>query len=310
MHVLVTGATGLLGQQLVKTLSAKGHRVSGLYWAHPTYLVDQADVTYYRCDLRQEREVLSLFEQHEAHPEVIVHCAALTNVDRCEQDQSLAYAVNVLGTRHVLRASATVDARLIYVSTASVFSGQRGGYTEEDVPNPCNFYSLTKFLGEEITLTRHVNLVVRANILGIHPLRQETKNLAEWLIAMVRQNKDLKLFNDIKINPISNITLAEILAILLTYDGDQYILHVGSHDVVSKATVGRLVIEHFQGYSGQVQEVSIDELDLTAARPKEMWLDTRKVAQELHLQLPSVREEISRILCGVGLHKPTEPITA
>lgn len=307
MHILITGASGLLGRRLAQTLSLQDHRITGLYCNHPTWVADRVNIAYYQCDLSREYELMTLFARHELRPEVIVHCAALTDVDRCEEDKILAYATNVLSTRHIFRASVRVDARLIYISTPSVFPGCRGGYAEDDVPSPSNFYSLTKLLGEEVVLSRPGSLIIRADILGIHPVRRQGKNLMEWLVRMVGQNNDLKLFYDVRTNPISDITLAEIIEALLSYDGEENIFHFGSSDIVSKADIGRLVIEYFQDYNGDVQEVSVESLGLTAARPKEMWLDTRKTVQELRLKLPTAQEEINRILHGAGA---TRPITA
>ncbi len=301
MRVLVTGATGLLGQQLVGMLSQQGHEVTGLYHTGHNLVGDSCNASFRQCDIRRENELLDLLRRDHYCLDAIVHCAAITDVDRCEKDRDVAYRTNVLGTRHVLRCAEAFGARLIYVSTNTVFSGQHGNHAEDDIPNPSNFYSLTKLLAEEIVLTRRDSLIVRADILGIHPLRKQAINLVEWLVARINQNEDLSLFKDVMVNPISNITLAEILGILLTYTGDEQTFHVGSSDVASKAKIGRLIIDQFPKYTGKVQEISVDALGLAAKRPKETWLDTKKVVQKLQLNLPLIEKEIFRILQQTGV---------
>lgn len=304
MDALVTGASGLLGRDVVRSLVQCGYTVVGIYHAHPNWVIHQPCVSHVQCDLTSERAVIELLGRQGTHPRAIIHCASLTDVDRCERDRSLAYTLNVVATRHLVRAAQNVGARLIYVSTASVFPGRRGGETEDDIPDPPNFYSLTKFLAEEIALTCRGSVVVRANILGVHPKRRSGSNLMEWLISTVEKGGDLRLFEDVRINPISSITMAEALARLVALDGGRRILHFGSRDVLSKAAVGRLVIEHFRDYRGRIEEVSVDAGGLDAARPKEMWLDTRKTEHELGWVPPTARAEIERILEDAGLTKP------
>lgn len=86
----------------------------------------------------------------EHKPEIIIHLAALTDIRECERSKELAYKVNVLGTRDLIKTCLVFNKNcyFIYLSTACVFYGDRGNYSEDDIPHPKNFYSLTKFLGE------------------------------------------------------------------------------------------------------------------------------------------------------------------
>jgi dTDP-4-dehydrorhamnose reductase len=100
----------------------------------------------------------------------VIHSAALTGITRCEEDKERAYLTNVEGTRNLVRAVAEYhqDCLFVYISTASVFYGDRGGYRESDVPYPRNFYSLTKLLGEFVVSesTLKNQLIIRTNFVG------------------------------------------------------------------------------------------------------------------------------------------------
>ncbi|MEW5898370.1 MAG: dTDP-4-dehydrorhamnose reductase [Bacillota bacterium] len=134
MKVLITGGGGQLGCDLEKELAGPGgHEVICLGR-------DRLDVT--RAE--QVREVL-----HAARPDVVVHAAANTNVDRCELEPDGAYLVNALGTRNVAVAAARVKARLVYISTDYVFDGRKKEpYTEFDIPAPLSVYGKSKLAGE------------------------------------------------------------------------------------------------------------------------------------------------------------------
>ena len=96
-----------------------------------------------------------------AQPDIVLHMAAYTDVGQAEQEHAACYAVNVIGTRNVARACG--HARLVHISTDYVFDGERGMYLESDAPNPSNYYSLTKVLGEEAARAAPNSLIVRTS---------------------------------------------------------------------------------------------------------------------------------------------------
>jgi dTDP-4-dehydrorhamnose reductase len=138
MRVLVTGAAGMLGRDLVEILSEQ-HDVIGAGRRGPDHCVDITDA----------RAVHALLEA--VRLDAVVHCAAYTNVDGCERDPDQAYRVNALGTAAVAGACHAVGAALVAISTDFVFDGEKGRpYTEFDAPNPLSIYGASKLAGEEL----------------------------------------------------------------------------------------------------------------------------------------------------------------
>lgn len=130
---MVTGAAGQLGCDVMRALRARGVQVVG------------ADIADF--DLTEKDSVLAFVAK--IRPRSIVHCAAYTAVDKAEDDRERAYAVNVLGTRHIAQAASQAGAKLLYVSTDYVFDGQKqGAYDADDPKNPLGVYGSTKYLGE------------------------------------------------------------------------------------------------------------------------------------------------------------------
>lgn len=266
----------MLGTALAEEL-AKEHIVSGL---------DKS-----QCDLADKE---SLFKKAN-NPDVIIHAAAMTNVDLCQKEPSLCWRDNVEGTRNVAEAARKNNSKLIYISTASVFDGEKGGYKEEDIPNPQGFYNLTKLLGEEAALSYENSLILRINVIGIHPKRKEPANFAEWLKSSLKANKDINLFKDVRINPLTQETISKIVLKIISEWPKQRILHLGSKDIMSKAEIAMMIIDRHKDYKGKAKAVSISQSGLIAKRGKEITLDVSLAEKTLNIKMPNLKEEINKI---------------
>ena len=273
--VVVTGSRGLLGATLMRVLPEAGFR------AVP-----------FTGDIRDAEAVATQIAQ--AAPAYVVHAAAMTYVAACERQPQQAFAVNCGGTKNVVAAARAAGASLLYISTASVFRGDHGDYGEEDAPDPTNAYNRSKREGERHTLDYDRGLVLRLNMIGIHPDGSRSQNFLEWLLDRFCANEDMVLFADACINPLSNWTIAALIAKVMTRDGSGKILHIGSRDVKSKAAIGELVCARFPGYLGTVRPGSVDAIADGRYRPKQMWLNTDRSAALLG-PMPTVAQELDTI---------------
>ncbi len=279
--VLVTGPNGLLGATIIADWKGRGMSVKGI------------DV-----DIRDREK---LFEIGRECSEVswIVHTAAKTSAAFCEKNRELAYETNVEGARNVRDLAREIGARLLYISTTSVFPCDVGGYVETDLPYPKNYYSLTKYLGEVLMKEYSGAQIVRFTLLGIHPDGSRGSNFLEWLVDSYRKNDDVKLFSDVLINPISSLTAADFIHEIIERDIKEPILHLGSRQAMSKSDIGRNVMEAFPGYKGKFEESKESDLSVGVYRPTQMWLDIGKFEQALGRFMPSMEDEIRRCLLQV-----------
>lgn len=273
-NILITGATGLLGSVL-KIVLERDFKVH----------VFDLDIT----DGKKVKKY-SLKEKIDW----IVHTAAFVNVDGAEADQHQCYQVNVEGTRNVAELAKRLGAKMIYISTVSVFSGQEGNYKENDVPYPKNFYSLTKLLGEFVVQNYENALILRLNLIGIHPEGSRGRNIIERIYNAVKNKKNIKLFSDVVMNPLSNWTVAESIKKIIEKNPKEKILHIGSKNILSQVDIGKLVIGHFKNYTGNIEVLSVDQ-NKGASRPKKMWLNA-DVAKKLGLLMPLLESEIEKII--------------
>jgi dTDP-4-dehydrorhamnose reductase len=273
--VVVTGSRGLLGATLMRVLPEAGFRVVPL-----------------TGDIRDAAAVATQITQ--AAPAYVVHAAAMTYVGACERQPQQALAVNGGGTKNVVAAAHAAGAPILYISTASVFRGDHGNCREEDAPEPTNAYNQSKREGERHTLDYERGMVLRLNMIGIHPDGSRSQNFLEWLLDRFGANEDMILFADACINPLSNWTVAALIAKIMTRDGLGKILHIGSRDVLSKAAIGELVRARFPGYRGTVRPGSVDAIADGRFRPKQMWLNTDRAAALLG-SMPTVAQELDTI---------------
>lgn len=287
-RLLVTGASGLLGANLVLEASAD-HEVVAVCHNHPIRL---PGVRTECADLTQPEETQRVMEG--AAPEWVIHSAAEADVEVCEGDPVRAHRLNCDMAGYVAEAARAARARLVHISTDAVFDGRRGGYREEDEPNPINVYGRTKLEGEWAVLAAHPDAVIaRTNFFGWNALPK--LSLVEWFLQNLEAGRPFPGFTDVTVSPILVNHLAPLLLRMLasTLTG---IYHVVGREMVSKYELGVALATAGGLDPALVRPTSVDEADLRAARPKRLNLSVEKIRAELEIDLPGVRVGLQRFL--------------
>jgi dTDP-4-dehydrorhamnose reductase len=283
---LITGASGLLGLTFCMQASRQ-HQVTGIVHTHPVrdtqFEVIQADL----CDFDL---LAKMVEQ--TRPEVIIHTAAMANVDLCETQPELARCVNASLPGHLAKITRNTGIRLVHISTDAVFDGKRGQYTEQDLPAPLGVYARTKLEAEEAVLATNPDaLVARVNFYGWSLSGQ--RSLAEWFFNNLSNGMPVKGFTDVLFCPLLVNDLVEILVnmSILELKG---IYHVVSSECISKYAFGLEIARHFGLNEKLIQPTSVVEGGLIAARSQDLRLSTTKLSQVLGKPLPKQEEGFSR----------------
>ena len=168
MVVLITGGSGALGIELQKIFPKN------------------ISPTHKELDITNKEQVKKIFQQNEI--DTIIHTAAITKIRICEENKSLAWSVNVQGTKNLIEEINNLESNInfVYVSTACVFDGHIGMYTEKSIPYPENFYSLTKLLGEFEVNRLPNTTIIRTNFVPRKPWPYEkafTDRFGTYLFA-------------------------------------------------------------------------------------------------------------------------------
>ena len=285
--ILVTGASGLLGANLIMAALQEGLEVAGLYHQHPVHL---PGATLYAADLTNPSAVERIFT--DLRPTSVIHCAAASNVDWCEEHPNAAHELNVVASAAIAEITARTKAGLLYVSTDSVFDGRRGHYSEIDNPAPVNVYARSKLQGEQEVLRCHpFAAVARINFYGWNA--QNKQSLAEWIVEQLAAGNDVQGFTDTIFNPILANDLAQILLAMVRRDLIG-LYHVAGSEPVSKFEFARRVALTFGFDPAKIIPTQITESKLKAPRPRNTSLNTGKICAALGRSMPDVDAGLRR----------------
>jgi len=283
LRVLITGGTGLLGWWIAKTFAGRGYTTYATH--HSQNPVGVADVVWVRVDLEDLQQVRRVL--NDVKPEVVIHSAAYTDVDGCEVNKQYAYRVNYLATKALAKEASKLKSYVVYVSTDFIFDGEKGMYSEEDVPNPVNFYGLTKLLGEVAveSLLRSLNCVVRVSgLYGYSPVGK--KNFGIKALESLIQGREVHAFRDQYLSPTYVPQLAEKIFEVVKR-GVTGVLHIAG-ERLSRYEFALILAEELGVDKGLVRPATLNDVRLIARRPKDSSLNVSKAVGE-GLALPPVR---------------------
>lgn len=282
MKIFITGISGLLGKRLVEGfLNQPDFQISGVYQEPSSPYGIKLDIT----DQPRLKKVITDFS-----PEIIIHTAALTYVDYCEDHPAEAFNINVNGTANLVESARELNAKLIYISTDYVFDGVNGPYRETDPPNPINYYGYTKWLGEE-AIRKNLTDYLIIRTVGLYDWDPESKNFVMQLINRLAKGEIMKVPDDQYGNPTLARNLAECIRELIG-KGKQGTYHIVGPDNISRYQFAVESAEILGLALNLLKPVSTVELTQSAKRPLKGGLITEKARQELEIKLVGVQEGI------------------
>jgi dTDP-4-dehydrorhamnose reductase len=289
--ILVSGASGMLGSAVIRLAVARGYSVVGTHHRTPVTVAAQETV---RMPLEGAAEVEALLAR--VAPAAVIHCAALTNVDYCEDNSGEAVAVNAAATGVLARAAARCGARFLYVSTDAVFDGARGWYEESDACRPVNVYAASKLQGEVNCLAEHAAaLVVRLAPFG-WSARPDKRSLAEWVLCELRAGRAITGFVDAIFTPMYAGDVAQALLDLVRSPERTGVYHLGSRDAASKYEFARALASASDLDEDKVIAASISSHPFHARRPMNVSLATAKLSHDTGWTMPTIGDGIARLL--------------
>lgn len=270
--ILVVGAKGMLGRDLMELLGDRGRGVD----------IDEIDIT-------SLESVLTVVGGQK--PNVVINCAAYTDVDGCESNAEKAMEVNCEGVGHLAMACRDSGALLVQISTDYVFDGGKGApYQENDAPHPLSVYGESKLAGEMNAAFAPEHLIVRTQWL----YGRQGKNFVETMLRLGAEKDQLTVVDDQIGSPTWTVDLAKAI-IALVDKGCRGIYHAANHGFCSWNGFAQAIFEE-TGLTVSVAPMTTEELNRPARRPLYSTLDCGKLAADSGFQPQPWRQALREYL--------------
>jgi len=278
MRILVTGARGLLGTDLVPVLEASGHQVLATD-------IEELDIT--------DGDKVMAFISTEK-PEIVINCAAYTQVDKAEEERDKAFAVNWLGVQNLALACSFHKISFCHISTDYVFNGEKDTpYTPFDLPDPINTYGWSKWLGEEclLTICSRYFLLRTSWLYG-----RGGANFVDTILTKARKEKEIRVVSDQRGSPTWSANLARFINFIITTE--KYGLYHVTDETeggISWFEFAREIV-NLAGLQAEVIPVSSKEFPRPARRPRNSVLDLSWTRITFNYHFPNWRDSLRQYL--------------
>ena len=293
--IMVTGSNGLVGQHLIHALVqrndvsvialGKGHDRSALP-EKPQYQYIDADIT----DGVRMREIVL-----EHRPDTVIHGAAMTQVDDCEQDKPHCYNVNVSATRFIIEPMEEIGARLIYLSTDFIFSGNNGPYDEQAEPDPVNYYGSTKVQAEKAVMESQLDWAIIRTVLVYGNTIEGTRgNILTWIKGQLEKGEAIKVVSDQERTPTYVQDLVK--GILLILDKDKKgVYHISGAETLSPYQMAIAAAEYLGLPGSLIEKVDSSTFRQLGQRPLKTGFIIDKASRELGYAPISFRQALQEL---------------
>lgn len=277
-RILITGASGLLGINLAHETMTE-HDIVGVDRGK---LVN-APFKILKADLLDSDAVDFILDS--AQPEWLINCAALADLEACEENPDLARRLNIDLPVQMAKACKARGISFVHTSTDAVFDGEKDGfYTEEDIPNPLGIYAKTKLDGERAVLSENENAIVtRVNFYGWS--LGGRRSLAEFFFRNLTNNKSMSGFTDVVFCPMLVNDTARVLVKMLKKRMSG-LYHLVGPQAMSKYQFGVEIARKFNLEEREISPKSILSSSLTVPRAHNLCLSTHKLSTDLGESLP------------------------
>jgi len=284
MKLLLLGTNGQLGKELARQLPLAGDLTA--------YTRDSLDITDHAAVLEAVKTVM---------PDVIVNAAAYTAVDKAEEEQSLAYAINTDAVENLAKISRDMGAWLIHYSTDYVFDGTKNGsYLEDDEVNPINVYGASKLAGEKgIKLAECNHIIFRTTwVVG-----KDGNNFAKTILRLASDRESLRVISDqcgVPTSPalITRVTIEAIKSIGTSVGWEKGIYNLVPKGVSNWHEIAQTLITFANGRGvnlktkvADIQAIPTSEYPTPAQRPLNSVLNIEKISQHLTFELPDWKDD-------------------
>jgi len=291
--ILITGSNGLLGQKLVELIVQKNEFELIATGRGANRLTKYQDrYTYLSLDITDKNAVLAALELH--RPALVIHGAAMTNVDQCELNKEDCWLQNVVATSNIAEACLQIGAFLVHVSTDFIFDGRKGPLMEDDEPAPISFYGYSKLAAEELIKKMEGLQWGIARTVLVYGIAEDMSrtNIILWVKKSLEEKKQIKVVNDQWRTP----TLAEDLAIgcyLIAAKKAEGVYNISGKDFLNPLEMAYMTADYFKLDKSYITQADSSTFSQPAKRPPKTGFIIDKATMELGYEPRSFAEGIA-----------------
>ena len=269
MKILITGANGMLGQDLCPILEDEEF--------------DVIETGHDVLDITDTENIEEVFENYK--PDFVINCAAYTNVDKAEDEEELAFKINAQGSENLAKICNELDIPILYISTDYVFDGtKKGKYLPDDKTNPINVYGKSKLAGEEAIRKNEKHYIVRTSWLYGH----HGKNFVETMIGL-KDREELKVVDDQIGCPTWTVELSNGIVKIIKEKMPYGTYHVCGSGHTSWYGFAKKIFELY-GANVNLQPCTTDEFPRKAKRPKNSIMENNGICRKWETALKEYLE--------------------
>ena len=292
MRILVTGSNGLLGQKLTMLLDQQSD-IHTIATARKLVNYKLTNAEFHILDVTNQNETEKVIL--EVKPDVVIHTAAMTQVDQCETEREACWKANVTGVENVVNACEKVNAFLVHVSTDFIFDGTHGPLDESAIPKPVNYYGESKLAGEKVVMNSKLDWAILRTVLVYGVTDDMSRsNIVLWVKKSLEEGKSINVVNDQWRTP----TLAEDLAMgcyLAATKKAKGIFHISGERMMTPYDIAIETADFFGLDKTLVKQTDSSKFKQPAARPLKTGFIIDKAKRVLGYQPHSFREGLSII---------------
>jgi len=281
--ILVTGSAGLIGRQIVKDLVKENYDVYSCY----NKLKSEFGIPMH-LDLTKKNEIINIFDT--IKPDVVIHLAALKDVEKCETQKEQAMLLNSTSTEILVKESVKQKAFFVYVSTDYVFDGGKGSKNENDIPNPVNFYGKSKLDGEIAVknLSSSYAIIRTSTPFGIH---SKKKSFPLWVKENLESKKEICVLIDQFTSPtfVPNLSKMIIEVAIKQITG---IIHLAGATRISRYEFAKMIAQEFNLDKTLLKPTKIQDMKWNAIRPKDSSLNVSKAEKILENKPEKIKDSL------------------
>jgi dTDP-4-dehydrorhamnose reductase len=293
MKVLITGANGLLGQHLIKLLLENNYQVVATGRGESRLPFEPSEnFVYHSMDITNPMQTFAVMRSEK--PDVVVHAAAMTQVDDCELHPQQCERINVQGTSQILTDAESFSSHFIYVSTDFVFDGEKGNYSEEDETLPVSLYGFTKMQAEAMVQTSDMPFaIVRTCLVYGNVLMGTRSNIITWVKESLKQGKKIKVVTDQLRTPTYVEDLAKGILLIIEKKAEG-IFHISGKDWLTPYDIAIKTAELFKLDKTLIEKTDTANFKQPGRRPLKTGFVIEKARKELGYEPMSFDEALKK----------------